>query len=189
MVLTAGGDFPAINQGCVAHHGDIIYEVGSGTRGWESPADVFPPAGAGRRRARQRWRDAPTAPRCAHRRGRSDGRTQSPRPDDRCRESCYRSQGQFGASRTCSPGGSLRWRQRSARCPPARSARVPVAGRHRAHRRRDVSEAPSAAVSNAVGVDPPLRQLIGKPTATSAFAASLRARRSCSPASPGLPGA
>lgn len=24
MVLTAGGDFPAINQGCVAHHGDII---------------------------------------------------------------------------------------------------------------------------------------------------------------------
>lgn len=161
----------------------------SGTRGWESPADVFPPAGAGRRRARQRWRDAPTAPRCAHRRGRSDGRTQSPRPDDRCRESCYRSQGQFGASRTCSPGGSLRWRQRSARCPPARSARVPVAGRHRAHRRRDVSEAPSAAVSNAVGVDPPLRQLIGKPTATSAFAASLRARRSCSPASPGLPGA
>lgn len=28
MVLTAGGDFPAINQGCVAHHGDIIYEVG-----------------------------------------------------------------------------------------------------------------------------------------------------------------
>lgn len=28
MVLTAGSDFPAINQGCVAHHGDIIYEVG-----------------------------------------------------------------------------------------------------------------------------------------------------------------
>lgn len=186
MVLTAGGDFPAINQGCVAHHGDIIYEVGGQAH---VVGNVFPPAGAGRRRARQRWRDAPTAPRCAHRRGRSDGRTQSPRPDDRCRESCYRSQGQFGASRTCSPGGSLRWRQRSARCPPARSARVPVAGRHRAHRRRDVSEAPSAAVSNAVGVDPPLRQLIGKPTATSAFAASLRARRSCSPASPGLPGA
>lgn len=190
MVLTAGGDFPAINQGCVAHHGDIIYEVGGQahvvgnhpqTCSHRRERGVVGPDNGGVM-LRQR-RDA--------RIGVVDQTAEPSRPGRTIAAENLATavKDNFGASRTCSPGGSLRWRQRSARCPPARSARVPVAGRHRAHRRRDVSEAPSAAVSNAVGVDPPLRQLIGKPTATSAFAASLRARRSCSPASPGLPGA
>ncbi len=47
MVLTANGDFQRSIRGCVAHHGDHLRLVVQAHVVWESPAGVFPPAGAG----------------------------------------------------------------------------------------------------------------------------------------------
>ncbi len=182
MVLTAGGDFPSV-RGCVAPRRHHLRGWWSGTRGWESPADTFPPPG---RRGASSGQTAvaysPTTPRCAHRRERPN---QSPWLI--AAENVLLPQsGQFGASQTLQSGGSHGGG--GGRRDVRRRARVQLGVTEHADAGTS-RKAPSAAVSNAVKLDPPLRQLIGSPPRPARlFAASLSAP-ACSPASPGLPGA
>ncbi len=95
--------------------------------------DVFPPAGAGVVGPDNGGVMPDSA---AHRRGRSDGRNPVARPDDRCRESCYRSRATPGAGPAVLAahyGGG------NGRCDVRRQRPVPAVGGHRCWRRRDVS--------------------------------------------------